>query len=65
LAIRNRNGGFPIIGFDDKTLQPDAGNEPGDVRTAFHIDKIQGIVSRYTSELFEVVVGFGKRDGHD
>jgi hypothetical protein len=63
LAIHNRNGGFLIIGFDDKTLQPDAGNEPGDVRTAFHIDKIQRIVSRYTSELFEVAVGFGKRDG--
>jgi len=52
LAIRNRNGGFLIVGFDDKTLQPDAGNEPGDVRTSFHIDKIQGIVSRYTSELW-------------
>jgi hypothetical protein len=63
LAIHNRNGGFLIIGLDDKTLQPDAGNEPTDVRTAFRIDKIQGIVSRYTSELFEVVVGFGKRDG--
>ena len=63
LAIRNRNGGFLIIGFDDETLQPDAGNEPGDVRAAFHIDKIQGIVSRYASELFEIAVGFGERDG--
>src|SRR5271165_1835512 len=59
LAIRNRNGGFLIIGFDDETLQPDAGNEPGDVRAAFHIDKIQGIVSRCASELFEIAVGFG------
>jgi predicted HTH transcriptional regulator len=25
-AIRNRNGGFLILGFDDKTLQPDVGN---------------------------------------
>jgi|SRR5208337_2993219 len=63
LAIRNRNGGFLIIGFDDETLQPDAGNEPGDVRAAFHIDKIQGIVSRCASELFEIAVGFGERDG--
>lgn len=63
LAIRNRNGGFLIIGFDNKTLKPDAGNEPGDVRAAFHIDKIQGIVSRYTSDSFEVAVGFGERDG--
>ena len=63
LAIHNRNGGFLIIGFDDKTLQPDAGNEPEDVRAAFHIDKIQAIVSRYASELFEVAIGFAKRDG--
>ena len=63
LAIRNRNGGFLIIGFDDKTSQPDAGNEAGDVHTAFHIDKVQGIVSRYASEPFEVAVGFGTRDG--
>jgi len=65
MAIRNRDGGFVIIGFDDKTLQPDFGNEPADVRTAFHIDKIQGIVSRYSSELFEVAVGFGDRNGAD
>lgn len=23
LALRNRNGGYLLIGFDDKTLQPD------------------------------------------
>jgi hypothetical protein len=63
LAIRNRNGGFLIIGFDDKTRLPDVGNEPRDVRAAFQIDKIQGIVSRYSYELFEVAVGFGERDG--
>jgi hypothetical protein len=63
MAIRNKNGGFLIIGFDNKTLQPDFGNEPADVRIAFHIDKIQGIVSRYSSELFEIAVGFGERNG--
>jgi hypothetical protein len=36
LALRNRNGGYFVIGFDDKTLQPDIGNEPIDVRAAFH-----------------------------
>src|SRR5271163_3674869 len=63
LALRNRNGGFLIIGFDDKTLEPDVGHAPVDIRSAFHVDKIQAIVSRYTSELFEVAVGFGQRDG--
>ena len=43
LAIRNRNGGFLIIGFDDKTLRPDAGNEPGNVRE---------FVSRFTLTRF-------------
>ena len=65
LALRNRNGGYFVIGFDDKTLQPDSGNEPPNVRLAFHIDKVQGLVSRYASELFEVSVVFGQRDGHE
>ena len=63
LALRNRNGGFLVIGFDDETLQPDIGHAPSDVRAAFHVDKIQAIVSRYSFDLFEVAVGFGQRDG--
>jgi len=65
LALRNRNGGYFVIGFDDKTLQPDIGNEPADVRAAFHTDKIQGLISRYASELFEVAVVFGKHGGRE
>ena len=34
-ALRNRNGGFLVIGFDDTTLQPDLANEPADVRGTF------------------------------
>jgi hypothetical protein len=34
-------------------------------QAAPHLDKIQGIVSRYASELFEVAVAFGERDGQD
>src|SRR5262249_58403471 len=65
LALRNRNGGYFVIGFDDKTLQPDIGNEPAGVRAAFHTDKIQGLISRYASELFEVAVVFGKHGGRE
>jgi hypothetical protein len=65
LALRNRNGGYFVIGFDDKTLQPDIGNEPTDVRAAFHTDKLQGLISRYASELFEVAVVFGKHGGRE
>ena len=65
LALRNRNGGYLVIGFDDTTLQPDTVNRPADVRPAFHIDKIQGIISRYASELFEVAVAFGEYGGQE
>jgi hypothetical protein len=65
LALRNRNGGYLVIGFDDSTLQPDAGHEPANIRDAFHVDVIQAIVSRYASELFEIGVGFSRRDGID
>jgi len=64
LALRNRNGGFLVVGFDDSSLQPDAiANKPDDVRTEFHTDKVQGLVSRFAQELFEVEVGFTTRDG--
>jgi hypothetical protein len=65
LAIRNRNGGYLIFGFDDKTLQPDIGHELPDVRSAFHVDKIQTIISRFSSELFEIGVTFVARDAQD
>jgi hypothetical protein len=28
LALRNRNGGYMVVGFDDATLQPDPNNRP-------------------------------------
>jgi len=62
-AIRNRNGGFVIIGFGDKTLEPDISHEPGDIRGAFHQDKIQLLISRYAHEPFEIQVAFGEREG--
>jgi hypothetical protein len=65
LALRNRNGGYLVIGFDDGTLLPDASHAPSNVRDAFHLDAIQGLISRYSSDLFEIGVGFGQRDGFD
>jgi hypothetical protein len=63
LALRNHGGGYVVIGFDNKTLQPDQNNVPSDVRALFHIDKIQGLISKYASESFEVVVELPERDG--
>jgi hypothetical protein len=31
-AIRNPNGGFFLIGFDDETLLPDQKSAPGDIQ---------------------------------
>jgi Schlafen, AlbA_2 len=63
-ALRNRNGGFLVLGFDDKTHQPDATNKPADVRAVYHQDIIQGLISRYANEPFEVQVTFVEREGH-
>ncbi len=62
LALRNHGGGYLIIGFDDKKLLPDSNNKPDDVKTTFHIDTIQSIVSKFSSEPFEVKVEFTERD---
>lgn len=63
LALRNHGGGDLVIGFDDDTHEPDRENVPQNVEAAFHIDKIQALISRYASEPFEVSVEFPERDG--
>jgi hypothetical protein len=64
-AIRNRNGGFFIVGFDDKTLLPDTQKPLQNPRTLFHLDKIQGIISDFAADGFEISVGFSNRDGQE
>lgn len=63
LALRNHGGGYLVIGFDDKLLQPDTEHAPIDVEAAFHVDTIQALVSKYASEPFEVAVHFVMREG--
>ena len=62
IAMRNNNSGSILIGFDDKTGQPQSCPfpEPSD---KFHIDAIQGLVSKYSSEPFEIKVDYLKREG--
>ncbi|QYD70858.1 ATP-binding protein [Paraburkholderia edwinii] len=62
LALRNANGGYLLIGFDDKTLAPDLDRLPADVKSAFHPDKIYALVARFASEIFDVTVEFAERD---
>ena len=56
-ALRNYNGGHLVIGLDDKTRETDTRTPPPkDVMDAYHADKIQGLASKYSSDLFEVEV---------
>lgn len=65
IAMRNNNGGFLVIGFDNDTGQPDLSNAPKDVKSKFNIDKIQGSVSKYSSELFEIDIHILSKDGQE
>jgi hypothetical protein len=52
IALRNNNGGFLVLGFeDDGTSSP---NPPSDLDSVYHIDTIQQIVSKYAFEPFAV-----------
>ncbi len=63
LAIRNFGGGYFIVGFDNESLLPDIDNRPPNAHQLFHIDKIQGMIAKYSSNPFEVNVEFVERDG--
>ncbi len=65
LAMRNHGGGYMVFGFDNNTLEPILDDAPSNVREMFHIDKIQGMIAKYSSEHFEVTVEFPQRDGKD
>jgi hypothetical protein len=59
LALRNQNGGFLVIGFDNRTLQPvSALLTAPELHKLFHADVIQHLVSKYASEPFEMMVDF-------
>jgi hypothetical protein len=64
-GLRNRNGGILIFGFDNNTLKPNDTNRPNDVHASFHVDKIQGLVSRFASESFEVEIVFETVGSHE
>ncbi len=59
LALRNNNGGFLVIGFDD-TGKPLVAPNPESVRATYHIDTIQAIAAGFASQSFEVRVEFVK-----
>ncbi len=65
IALRNQDGGFFVVGFEDATWEPDRANAPTDVRTVWDGDQIQGLIGRHASEPFEVHLRFGNRDGQE
>ena len=62
-ALRNRDGGHMLIGFEDSSGKALLDEAPENVEDTFNIDKIQGIISKYASALFEVEVVFEEVSG--
>ncbi len=62
MALWNSGGGLFIVGFDDKTGEPDIENAVADPQAVFHPDRIQAIVSEFAAPPFPVTVHFGRRD---
>ena len=62
MALRNNNGGVLVIGFRNDG-KPDESNVPSDVRAVFHVDRVQEIVGKFSSEPFPIDVQFGEKDG--
>jgi len=65
IALRNRNGGVLVVGFNNKTLEPETNGRPPDVEAAYPPDDIQKLVSDYIMPAFPVTVEFVERDGKE
>src|SRR5438552_6323684 len=58
LALRNNDGGRVILGIGNSSSNSIPCDEPLDVSTAFHVDKINEVVGRFAIPKFEVRVNF-------
>lgn len=63
LALRNQNGGYLVMGFDDATHLPAREGRPNDVAATYHSDIIQALISKYCSQIFEIEMFFPEREG--
>jgi hypothetical protein len=63
LALRNHGGGYLLIGFNNSDFTPSVADAPSNVTEAYHIDKLQALVGKYSSESFEIEVEYPVRDG--
>lgn len=62
IALRNLNGGHLGIGVSDEGV-PLISEAPENLDDQFHQDSIQALISRHSSETFEVSVEFGNFQG--
>ena len=60
IALYNNNGGYFVIGINDKTGSVDETSAPEDIYSSYHPDLIQGLVGKYSSLSFEIKVEFVK-----
>jgi hypothetical protein len=62
IALRNFNGGYFGIGVSDDGV-PLTEGVPENLDDQFHLDIIQALIARHSSETFEIVVKFGFFNG--
>lgn len=65
IALKNQDGGFFVVGFENGTWEPDRANAPTDVRAVWDGDQIQGLIGKHASEAFEIHLRFAKLDGQE
>lgn len=66
IAMRNNNGGYFFVGFDEEARQPDICNTPDqDIRELFNLDEIQSCISKYAYPQFEIDIRFVEKGGID
>lgn len=62
IAMRNNDGGILIIGVkNDKSLN--VAEAPNDVKQTFDTDAIQGLITKHSSESFEISICFREKNG--
>lgn len=58
LALRNHGGGFLLIGIENAAGSVSNQNTPADVRAAYHVDVVQGLISRFASSVLEIQIDY-------
>lgn len=56
IALRNNNGGNLLIGFNDKDGSLSDNCQLDKIEQLFHVDEVQRMVNKYSSEQFELFV---------